>query len=255
MDRRRFLAGAAAAGVAGLAGCGTASGTVRPPRVPENRLDEGGWERTRADTEEVLSRTVGGVDVTATAVTRVYDDAALRAAVSEKTLGALDAPLSNVFASRIAFSPNLADIPLESAREELADRAGEVARGQFESQLSSAGLTDISASDAGTLAVETGEDASLTEYSAAFEFDALSFDVRGETVTIEEGSVAVEGLLASWIHDGGLLIAGGAYPAENFARTVDRDLSEAITVTVDVDLGLTPDAYREEVRGIVTRVE
>lgn len=255
MDRRRFLAGAAAAGVAGLAGCGTASGTVRPPRVPENRLDEGGWERTRADTEEVLSRTVGGVDVTATAVTRVYDDAALRAAVSERTLGAIDAPLSNVFASRIAFSPNLADIPLESAREELADRAGEVARGQFESQLSSAGLTDVSGSDAGTLTVETGEEASLTEYGAAFEFDALSFDVRGEPVTIEEGSVAVEGLLASWIHDGGLLIAGGAYPAENFDRTVDRDLSEAISVTVDVDLGLTPDAYREEVRGIVRRVE
>jgi len=255
MERRRFLAGAAAAGVAGLAGCGTASGTVRPPRVPENRLDEGGWERTRAETEEVLSRTVGGVEVTATAVTRVYDDAALRAAVSERTLGAIDAPLSNVFASRIAFSPNLADIPLESAREELADRAGEVARDQFESQLSSAGLTEVSGSDAGTLTVETGEEASLTEYSAAFEFDALSFDVRGETVTIEGGSVAVEGLLASWIHDGGLLIAGGAYPAENFARTVDQDLSKAITVTVDVDLGLTPDAYREEVRGIVRRVQ
>ncbi|SHG67653.1 twin-arginine translocation signal domain-containing protein [Halobaculum gomorrense] len=255
MDRRRFLAGAAAAGVAGLAGCGTASGTVRPPSLPEDRLDEGGWERTRTDTREVLSRTVAGVDVTATAVTRVYDDAALRAAVSEKTLGALDAPLSNVFASRIAFSPNLAEIPLESAREELAARAGAVARDQFESQLSSAGLTDISASDAGTLTVETGEDASLTEYSAAFSFDALSFDVRGETVTVEGGSAAVEGLLASWIHDGGLLIAGGAYPAESFARTVEQDLSGAITVTVDVDLGLTPDAYRDEVRGIVTHVE
>ncbi|MFC6786596.1 DUF6517 family protein [Halobaculum halobium] len=254
MDRRRFLAGAVAAGVGGLAGCGTASGSVRAPSLPEERLDEGGWERTRADTEEVLSRTVAGVDVTATAVTRVYDDAALRAEVSDKTMGALDAPLSNVFASRIAFSPNLADIPLESAQEELAARAGDVARGQFESQLSSAGLTDIAASDAGTLTVATGEDASLTEYSAAFAFDSLSFDVRGETVAIEGGSVAVEGLLASWVHDGGLLIAGGAYPAENVVRTVDQELSEAITVTVDVDLGLTPDAYREEVRGIVTRV-
>ncbi|UIO99694.1 DUF6517 family protein [Halobaculum sp. CBA1158] len=255
MDRRQFLAGAVAAGVAGLAGCGAASGTVRPPSLPEDRLDEGGWERTRADTEEVLSRSVAGTDVTATAVTRVYDDAALRADVREKTLGALDAPLSNVFASRVAFSPNLADVPLESAREELAARAGEVAREQFESQLSSAGLTDVSASDGGTLTVETGEDATLTEYSAAFEFDAFSAEVRDETVTVEGGSVAVDGLLASWVHDGGLLIAGGAYPAENVARTAEEELSEAITVSIDVDLGLTPDAYREEVRGIVTRVE
>ena len=255
MERRRFLAGAVAAGVAGLAGCGTAAGTVRPPRLPEDRLDDGGWERTNAETAEVFSRTVAGTEVSATAVTRVFDDAALRAAVREKTLGALDAPLSNFFASRIAFSPNLADVPVESAREELAARASEVAATQFESRLESAGLSEISATDAGTLAVATGEDADRTEYEAVFAFDSLSFDVRGETVSIEGGRVAVEGLLATWVHDGGLLVAGGAYPAENFARTVDTDLSTAITVSVDVDLGLTPEAYAEEVRGLVTRVE
>lgn len=255
MHRRRFLAGAAAAGIAGLAGCGTASGTVRPPKLPEDRLDEGGWKRVTATTEEVFSRTVAGTDVSATAVTRVFDDAALRSEVNEKTLGSLDAPLSNFFASRIAFSPNLADVPLDSAREEMSARASEVAKGQFESQLQSAGLTDVSATDAGTITVETGEDADLTEYSAAFEFDALSFDVREETITVEGGSVDVEGLLATWIHDGGLLIAGGAYPAENFARTVDKELSNAITVTVDIDLGLTPQAYAEEVTGLVTRVK
>ncbi|MFC7070373.1 DUF6517 family protein [Halobaculum lipolyticum] len=255
MDRRRFLAGAAAAGVAGLAGCGTASGTVRPPELPEQRLDDGGWERTAADTEEVLSRTVAGTEVSATAVSRVYDDAALRAAVGEKTLGALDAPLSNFFAARIAFTPTLVDVPVESAREELAARAGEAARGQFEAQLAAAGLTDVSASDGGTLAVATGEDAAVTEYSAAFEFDAISFEVRGEPITIEGGSVDVEGVLASWIHDGGLFLSGGAYPAQNVVRTVDRELSEAITVAVEVDLGLEPARYAEEVEALVTRVE
>ncbi|MFC7097009.1 DUF6517 family protein [Halobaculum marinum] len=255
MDRRRFLAGAAAAGVAGLAGCGTASGAIRPPELPKRRLDEGGWERTTADTEEVFSRTVAGTDVSATAVTRVFDDVALRSDVSEKTLGALDAPLSNFFAARIAFTPNLADVPIESAREELAARAGEVAAGQFEAQLEAAGLSDVSASDGGTLTVETGEEASLTAYNAAFEFDAISFEVRGETITIEGGSVDVEGLLATWVHDGGLLLSGGAYPAENFARTVEKELSDAITVSVDVDLGLEPETYAEEVTGLLKRVE
>lgn len=255
MNRRRFVAGAAAVGAAGLAGCSTASGTVRPPDLPDERLDEGGWERVIAESEEVLSRTVAGTDVSATAVTRVFDDAALREAVSERTLGAVDAPLSNFFASRIAFSPNLADVPLESAREEIADRASEAARAQFESRLEAAGLTEVSATDAGTITVETGEEASLTAYDAVFEFDSLSFDVRGEPVSVDGGSVAVEGLLAAWIHGDGLLIAGGAYPAENFARTVERELSGAITVTVDVDLGLDPEAYAEEVSGLVTRVE
>lgn len=255
MDRRRFIAGAVAAGVAGLAGCGTAAGTVRPPRLPERRLDEGGWERTRAEERVLLSRTVGGVDVSATAVTRVFDDAELRAEMRERTLGGLDAPLANFFASRVAFAPNLAELPVESAREELAARAGEVARTQFEAELENAGLTDVSASEAGTLAVATGEDAALTAYDAAFAFDGISFPVRDDEITIDGGRVAVEGLLATWVHDGGLLVAGGAYPAENVARTVERELSSAITVSVDVDLGLTPDAYAEEVRGLVTRVE
>lgn len=255
MDRRRFLAGAAAAGVAGLAGCGTASGTVRPPELPQERLEEGGWERTTANTEEVFSRTVAGTDVSATAVSRVFDDAALRADVSDKTLGAVDGALSNFFAARIAFSPNLADIPVESAREELAARAATLASDQFTAQLESAGLTDVSAREAGTITVETGEAASLTEYSAAFEFESFSFDVRGDTLQIEGGSIDVAGKLATWIHDGGLFLSGGAYPAENFARTVDRDLSEAITVSVDIDLGLEPAAYEEEVTGLLKRVE
>ncbi|MFC7135673.1 hypothetical protein ACFQRB_01795 [Halobaculum litoreum] len=185
----------------------------------------------------------------------MFDDVALREAVRERTLGALDAPLANFFAARIAFSPNLADVPVASVREELAARAGEAARGQFEAQLEAAGLTDVSASDAGTLTVATGEEAALTEYTAAFEFDAISFEVRGEPISLEGGRVDVEGVLASWIHDGGLLLSGGAYPAQNVARTVERELSEAITVSVDADLGLEPERYADEVASLVERVE
>ncbi len=49
-------------------------------------------------------------------------------------------------------------------------------------------------------------------------------------------------------------MAGGAYPAENFARVTEADLSDAISVTIDVDLGLTPDAYREELFELVRNV-
>lgn len=255
MHRRRFLAGAAAAGAAGLAGCGTASGAPRPPDLPDDHLDEGGWERTRATEQELLSRSVAGVEVSATAVTRVYDDAALRAAVRERTLGAVDAPLANFFASRVAFRPNIAEVPVASARKELAARAAEAARGEFEAQLRAAGLSDVTASDGGTTTVAAGVEADRTDYEATFGFDDLSFPVGDSDLTVEGGEVAVEGFLAAWVHDGGLLLGGGAHPAENFARTVERDLSESISVTVDVDLGLTPDAYAAELESLVARVE
>ena len=254
MNRRRFLAGAAVAGAAGLAGCGTVSGAPRPPELPESRLEDGGWARTEAASETLFSESVAGVDVSATAVTRVYDDAALRTAVRERTLDAVDAPLATFFASRVAFRPNIAEVPLESAREQLAARAAEAARAEFEAQLRSAGLSDVAASEGGTTTVATGERANRTDYAAAFAFDDLSFPVGDRDLTVEGGEVAVEGFLAAWVHDGGLLIAGGAHPAENFARTVERDLSEAVSVTVDVDLGLTPDGYAADLDALVTRV-
>ncbi|ESP87270.1 DUF6517 family protein [Candidatus Halobonum tyrrellensis] len=254
MHRRRFLAGAAVAGAAGLAGCGTASGAPRPPSLPDERLDDGGWERTTETEQALFSETVAGAEVSATAVTRVYDDAALRATVSERTLGAVDAPLATFFASRVTFRPNIAEVPLESAREQLAARAAEAARAEFEAQLRAAGLSDVTPADGGTTTVATGESADRTDYTAAFAFDDLSFPVGERDLTVEGGEVAVAGFLAAWVHDGGLLIAGGAHPAENFARTVERDLSDSIAVTVDVDLGLTPEAYAADLNALVTNV-
>jgi len=52
-----------------------------------------------------------------------------------------------------------------------------------------------------------------------------------------------------------VVVAGGAYPGENFATTTEKDLSEAITVTVDVDLGLAPSEYEQEVRGLMAATE
>lgn len=253
MQRRTFLAGAAAGVAGGLAGC-SARGQPPAPSIPQSMLDDGGWEQYDERVETVFERTFVGVTVTAEAHTLQFEDVALRTDVREKTLGTIDARLAVLFASRIAISPNLSSLP--GARGQVLDQVESSARQQFEAQLSAAGLQDVNQSSTGSLSVDTGESARLTEYAAGFPFDGASFPVTGDaSVSLPGGSIGVAGLLAVWQHGDYVLLAGGAYPAENYADSVSESLSEAITVSVDVDLGLTPDAYRSEVRDLVTVVE
>lgn len=255
MKRRTFIGAAAGAGLAGLAGCG-ASASPTPPQVPEERLEEGGWKRTDAFTEEVFEREFAGVTVTATAVTRIYDDAALAAEIEEKTLGAVQAQQASFFATRVTFDPNLADLPGGVGREELIDRTEEEARASFRARLEDAGLTNIEQSGTGTFEPATADvEGRRTDYTADFAFDAMEFPVSEDrTVTVEGGAIGVSGTLAVWVTEEGVLVTGGAHPAENFERTVEEELSEAITVTVDMDLGLTPEEYRTELQGLMTNV-
>ena len=76
-----------------------------------------------------------------------------------------------------------------------------------------------------------------------------------EPITIEGGEIPVAGHLAAWIADDSVLVTGGAYPAANFARQVTESPSAAIDLSVDIDLGLTPDAYRAELFDLMRRVE
>lgn len=253
MRRRTFLAAGAAATAAGLAGC-SARGSPPAPTIPQSLLDDGGWEQYNQRVETVFEQTYFGVTVTAEAHTLEFEDVALRAEVREKTLGAIDARLAVLFASKLAISPDLSSLPV--ARGTVLDEVETAARDQFRTQLSSAGLADVSRTSTGSLTVDTGESARLTEFSANYPFEGVSFPVTGEqSVSLPGGDIAVEGLLAVWTHGGYVLLTGGAYPAENYADSVTRSLSDAITVGVDVDLGLSPDAYRSEARALVKAVE
>ncbi|MFC7028462.1 hypothetical protein ACFQH8_15610 [Halomicroarcula sp. GCM10025710] len=92
--------------------------------------------------------------------------------------------------------------------------------------------------------------------AAVFPFEGIEFPVTDEAgVAIPSADIEVSALLAVWHHGDFVLVSGGAYPAESFATSVEDDLSEGITVSVDVDLDLTPSAYREEMRGLVAGVQ
>ncbi|MFB6156031.1 MAG: hypothetical protein ABEJ22_09055 [Haloferacaceae archaeon] len=256
MDRRRFLAAAGSLGIASLAGCAAVSGSPRPPVVPERELRDGGWKLVDESQEQAFEQAIAGFTFTATTTTRRYVDQRLADDVTEKTLGEVAGEMSTFFAAAVTFDPDLTNLPGGAGREELLDRTEENARREFESQMERAGLTNVSQTDTGSFDVDTGETARLTTYEADFPFEGFSFDVTNDaSVDVEGDAIPVEGLLAVWYHDRAILVSGGAFPASNYADTTTKDLSDAVTVTVDIDLGLTPQRYREELRSLMRQVK
>jgi hypothetical protein len=256
MHRRDFIAVAGAGTLATMAGCSSALGSVAAPTVPTDPLESGGWVQREESQETVFEESYGPITLEAKSHTLVYGNQALRSEIREKTLGRVDGQMAMFAATRIGFSPNLADIPGDIGTKTIIDQTETAARTQFVSQMETAGLADVQQTDTGTLTVDTGEDARLTTYEAAFAVDAVSFPVTDEqSVALPESSITVAGDLAVWKHGESVLVAGGAYPAENVDQTVTENLSDAISVTVDIDLGLEPNRYQEDVRSLMKAVK
>jgi len=317
MNRRKFLGGASLVGLGALAGCTNAVGTVAAPEVPQDQLQDGGWEQTNRTEETVFEESYGPVTVTAKSTTLTFSDKVLAASVKDKTLSQIDGTLAIFSASHINFSPDLNNLPGGIGREELLDQVESAAKDQFEQRMrdnglenvretgeeefetdsgASPGLTTFSAEfpvgdisyDAGGVGkkeiveqaeqsareqfkqrmrdeglenvLQTGEEEfqtdsgaspGLTTFSADFPVGTIEYDTGAETFSIDVGAIEVAGDLAVWNSGDYVVVAGGAYPAESFSTTTQKDLSEAISVTVDIDLGLTPEDYRTEVRNLI----
>ncbi|MFB6072615.1 MAG: twin-arginine translocation signal domain-containing protein [Halobacterium sp.] len=251
MNRRTFLGTAGVAGVGALAGCMNAIGTVAPPQVPQSALDEGGWTRTNRSTETVFEESYGPVTVTAKSTTLTFSDQRLAQSITEKTLGQIDGTMAIYAASHINFSPDLNNLPAAVGREEVVNRAEKQAKDQFKQRMRDKGLTNVRETGEEPFQTDSGKSPGLTTFSAEFPVGTLTYDAGGESFEIEVGSIAVAGDLAVWNEDDYVVVAGGAYPAENYAKTTKKQLSEAITVTVDIDLGLTPQQYKQEVRNLM----
>lgn len=254
MQRRSFMAALGVGALGTLAGCQTAVGAVAPPEVPQEALQDGGWElREETNNETVFEDNYGPVTVEAAATSRTYADAALREQVRADTLGTVDTDLSLFSATRIDMAPSVDE--LGPVRTEVKNRIQDNARQQLRQRMEATGITDIERTGTDTIEVAGGIEADLTELSGVYPVEDIQFPVRDDTtISVEGADLGVTALLAVWAADGNYLVAGGAYPAENFVRQTESELSDAITVSIDVDLGLTPDAYREELLELVTGV-
>lgn len=257
MRRREYLATTLGLGVAALAGCTAASGTVPAPEVDRTRLSDGGWELTEDVVETVFEREFGGVvTVTATAHTVTYEHRALRNDLAEKTLGNVEFAPANFFATRVSFTPSIDSLPGGAGRRELLDQLTENAKASFEERLAGMGLVGVEELEKTTLAIDTGETADAYRYRAAYPFESFDLRLTGDRkLTIEGGELPVDGWLAVWHHGSSVLLAGGGYPAANFERTVEASFTSAIDVAVAVDLDLRPDIYEDELLALVSTVE
>lgn len=257
MDRRRFLTVSGVAGLAGLAGCNnvtsTALGSVAPPDVPEAALEEGGWVLQEEDSRKVFEEEYGPVTIKAKAHSLVYTNDALAARVEEDTLGSVAGTFATFAATRVKFSPDLTSLPESVGREQLVDQVETNSKEQFEQRMRDAGLSSVAEVETGEMTVDSGATARYTGYEAQYEVGEFSFDLpNGDPMTIDVDAIGVAGDLAVWVQEDSVLIAGGAYPAENFAIQKSADITDAITVDVSIDLGLTPSEYSTEVESLIS---
>ncbi len=224
------------------------------PVVSDSLLQQGGWGDKSTEGDKVLDDSFGPVRVVAVTSTEIYYDTELRRDVKADTMGNFDQDLSTFFATRVDFDPELTTIPIISSMVmgEVKDDTQE----QFETQLEDAGMVNVRETDKSSLTVDTGETAEVYEYSAEYRFRDIEVPVTdGKTMTIQGDTMRVNGILAIWKHGDDVMAAGGVYPAEDFETSTTTDLTDAITVSVDIDLGLQPQRYRNELVNLIKTVE
>lgn len=240
-----------------LAGEGVQAGPegadLDPPPVPREEM-AADWERFDVETGTIFASNLLLTDVTGYKHIEKYEHRTLRDTVSELTLDRFpedeETPLMAFFTARIAIRPNVASVPL--LRRAIHGRAAAAIKEQFEADLTDNGLTDIEEGDPGNLDLDPEQFIDLTRYEASFPAPTTEVDlVDDKTLMIDPGEMAVEGALAVWEAEGDLLIAGGAYPAQDFASSIHEQVTDAVGVTLDIELGLEPDAYEATIVGII----
>ncbi|MES3159947.1 MAG: DUF6517 family protein [Halorubrum sp.] len=255
MHRRRFIGSAVGVGALTAAGC-LASASSRPPNVPESALDDGGWALDESIQEEAFSETVAGQEFTATATTEIYENVPLREELEAKTLGQIASAPVVFFASRVTFDPDLTNLPGGVGRGQIVSEVEANARATLEDQMTADGVENVEVVSEGELAIDTGETARRTDVTGALPFAPVSVPVTDDRrIELETDEVPVAGRLAVWHAEESVLVGGGAFPAENVAETMDEELSAAISVSVEVDLGLTPEEYEAELLDLVRALE
>lgn len=261
MQRRQFLGGTAAVGGAALAGQvgGTdADVDVRSgdgPQTPSVPVGEapGGWA---VDRERSGTFTESSMGVTSTGTTIVYRDEGLSETLRQRTMGTGFEDLRMFFATRIEYSPAVDRLPFGVGRSVVVDRTESNARDRFQQRLEEAGLDDIERREVRRIDLADGPTTDLLLYDAVYPYEGFEFDAGDSVVSVEGEPVGVEGLLAVWYDRdaSATLVAGAVNPAENYEKRVERQVTEAVDLTLDIDLGLTPGAYRQESLDLIRAV-
>lgn len=229
---------------------------VPPPPLPIERLRRN-WQRYEARTDTIFEQNFLVTHLTARMHVEQYENVTLRERILEETLRRFpeddETVLMALFAARIAYEPGILGVPV--LRGTIMNRTRSAAREHFESNLREKGVTDIQQVDSGRIELHGGAVADLYQYRGAFPVPPTEVHVIDDvTVTIDPGEMGVDGWLAVWTDDGETLIAGGAYPAEDFEETTEVQLTDSIGLTVRIDIGFNPDEYKAELFELIRSI-
>jgi hypothetical protein len=191
-----------------------------PPAPSVPSLTEQGWERT--DEREEVRFELPTMRVLAH--TLVYEDTALRARVAAAT--GVDHTWRFFFATRLGFDPPL---PPLTGNASVYGTVRSEARDAFVDDLRGRGVDRIERGRTERARTETRDRVSLTRYRGRYRLET-----GGNPV-----DVPVAGLLGVWTHDGDFRLAGGWYPDQSLAATLDG--------APETD----PNAFRDELLDLV----
>ncbi|ELZ45352.1 hypothetical protein C464_12730 [Halorubrum coriense DSM 10284] len=258
--RRRLLAGGAAVGVAGLAGClGGRDGPVPAPEVTSDRIED--WRRTDESERTVFEESYGPVTVQAREHTRVFE----YAPVADALAATVDADGSPVvfFATRIDLRPAVDRLPASVGRDRILRRVETAATDAFRGQLRTAGIENVEIADEGISTVRSGHTATVWRLTGEYALDG-EVPLPTGSATDVGGPVEVGARLGVW-HDGtDVIVAGGAYPTEPLIAVFEASLPDsvdaerAVTELADAEtaetLATDPAAYDEDVSQLLISV-
>ncbi len=244
-----------------MAGCSSTSdadvGAPSEKEVSAPSVDSGErWKLTTPESETRLLQKGGWGPIKYTAHGHVtqYEDSTLRKRIREDTFGEIDRPFAVAFAARVDIFPS-------SYSRATVLQSGEIDKSilnNLKSAMSNFGVQNIR--DDGTM---------LATNSSAGEFQVVRGEYPIQKVTIDGvniphsdreklsfggGTLPIKGIAGRWKSEGSILAGGGVYPAENFADEEAVEMSDAISMSVDINLNLQPRKREAQVLDFVRSI-
>lgn len=261
-SRRQFLAASAAAGTTAIAGCGgkveTAPGEDSNKEVPAPSVDvPDGWKLTTPDSQPVVfdKGKDFGINWTAVGHTNLYENVKLRNRIKQETFERVDRPLMVAFASRVDFFPTYAHLGTRFKQDTIDSNI----RSQMRSQMEEFGLKEIAYKGESQRMGES-DPSSYHKWTGKYPIKEIQIDdveiphVQKDSFTIGGQDLTIAGLAAVWKEGTHLLAAGGVYPAEPYGEEEQWDVSGAVHLSLQIEMGFRPNFYKNQIQSIMDSV-
>ncbi|WP_396613986.1 hypothetical protein ACH9L7_19825 (plasmid) [Haloferax sp. S1W] len=263
IGRREFLATSAVAGTGLIAGCGSqieaSPGENSDKDVPAPSVDiPDGWEVTTPNSKPIVFVEGKDLGVSWTAVghTKLYENKKLRERIKQETFGKIDQTLMVAFASRIDFFSSIAHLGTSFQQETINSEV----RSQMRDRMTEFGLTEVTYKGEVQREEETNP-SKFHKWTAYYPVDEIPVNdvdipnVEKDSFTIGGKNLKIGGLAGVWKEGKSLLAAGGVYPADYYNERQEWDVSGAIHLSLDIEMGFQPTNYNHQIKSIMDSVD